>query len=48
MMQKPDAVVAISFGDDPAHGMATDHFSGSAVVFLNTTAFAKRTAALQR
>jgi hypothetical protein len=48
MMQKPDSVVAISFGDDPNHGMATDHFSGSAVVFLNTTAFAKRTAALQR
>jgi len=46
MMQKPDSVVAIHFGDDPAHGMATDHFSGSAVVFLNTTAFAKRTAAL--
>jgi hypothetical protein len=48
MMHKPDSVVAISFGDDPNHGMATDHFSGSAVVFLNMTAFAKRTAALQR
>jgi uncharacterized protein YcbK (DUF882 family) len=48
MMQKPDSVVAINFGGDPNHGMATDHFSGSAVVFLNTTAFAKRTAALQR
>ena len=48
MMQKPASVVAIHFGDDPAHGMATDHFSGSAVVFLNTTAFAKRTAALQQ
>jgi uncharacterized protein YcbK (DUF882 family) len=48
MMQKPDSVIAISFGDDPNHGMATDHFGGSAVVFLNTTAFAKRTAALQQ
>jgi uncharacterized protein YcbK (DUF882 family) len=47
LMTKPDSVVAIKFGDDPNQGMAADHFSGSAVVFLNTTAFVKRTAALQ-
>ena len=47
LMVKPESVVAMKFGDDPNHGMATDHFSGSAVVFLNTTTFARRTAALQ-
>jgi len=47
LMAKPDSIVAIKFGDDPNQGMATDHFSGSAVVFINTTAFVKRTAALQ-
>jgi hypothetical protein len=47
LMQKPDAVVTMVFGDDPNPGLTTDRFTGSAVVFVNTTGFAKRTAALQ-
>ena len=47
MMQKPDAVVTMAFGDDPNPGLTTDRFSGSAVVFVNTIGFAKHTAALQ-
>jgi uncharacterized protein YcbK (DUF882 family) len=47
LMEKPAAVVTMSFGADPNPGMTTDRFSGNAVVFLNTTDFAKRTAALQ-
>ena len=47
LMAKPDAVVAMTFCDDPNSGMSTDHFSGNAVVFVSTEAFDKRTAALQ-
>jgi hypothetical protein len=47
LMDKPDAAVAMVFGDDPQPGLATDHFSGNAVVFVSTMTFAKRTAALQ-
>jgi uncharacterized protein YcbK (DUF882 family) len=47
LMVKPDAVVTMAFGDDPNLGLATDHFTGSAVVFVTTTTFDKRTAALQ-
>jgi len=47
LMDKPDAVVTMAFGDDPQLGLATDHFGGSAVVFVSTVAFAKRTAALR-
>jgi hypothetical protein len=46
-MAKPDAVVTMTFGDDPNLGLATDHFTGSAVVFVTTTTFDKRTASLQ-
>ena len=46
LMAKPVAVV-MAFGDDPNLGLATDHFTGSAVVFVTTTTFDKRTAALQ-
>jgi len=46
-MQKPDAVVMMSFSEDPHAGMATDHFSGNAVVFISTISVAKRTAALR-
>ncbi len=46
LMEKPTAVVTMSFGEDPNPGMTTDRFSGNAVVFVNTTEFAKRTAAL--
>jgi hypothetical protein len=45
-MDKPQVVVAMRFGEDPQPGLTTDHFSGNAVVFISTVAFAKRTAAL--
>jgi len=47
LMDKPDAVVTMAFGDDPQPGLTTDRFSGKAVVFVSTVGFAKRTAALQ-
>jgi hypothetical protein len=48
LMEKPDAVVTMGFGDDPNLGLATDRFTGAAVVFVPTTVFEKkRTAALQ-
>jgi uncharacterized protein YcbK (DUF882 family) len=47
LMEKPAAVVTMSFGDEPNPGMTANRFSGSAVVFLNTTEFAKRTVASQ-
>jgi uncharacterized protein YcbK (DUF882 family) len=47
LMEKPDAVVTMGFGDDPNLGLATDRFTGAAVVFVPTTVFEKkRTAAL--
>jgi uncharacterized protein YcbK (DUF882 family) len=48
LMEKPDAVVTMGFGADPSLGLATDRFTGAAVVFVPTTVFEKkRTAALQ-
>jgi uncharacterized protein YcbK (DUF882 family) len=47
LMQKPDAVVMMSFSEDPHLGLTTDHFSGNAVVFISTMSVAKRTAALR-
>jgi hypothetical protein len=47
LMNKPDAVVAMTFGDDPQPGLSSDRFAGSAVVFVSTVTFAKRTAALR-
>ena len=47
LMEKPGAVVTMAFGEDPNPGMTSDRFSGNAVVFLNLTTFAKRTAALR-
>ncbi len=48
LMEKPDAVVTMSFGDDPNLGLTTDRFTGNAVVFVPTTVFEKKqTAALQ-
>jgi uncharacterized protein YcbK (DUF882 family) len=46
MMEKPVVSVRMTFSQDP-QGLATDHFSGSAVVFLSTLAFGTRTASLQ-
>jgi hypothetical protein len=48
LMDKPDAVVTMAFGDNPNLGLSTDRFSGGAVVFVPTTIFEKKqTAALQ-
>jgi uncharacterized protein YcbK (DUF882 family) len=48
LMQKPDAVVTMAFGEDPNLGLSTERFSGVAVVFVPTTIFEKKqTAALQ-
>jgi hypothetical protein len=48
LMEKPDAVVTMGFGNDPNLGLATDRFTGVAVVFVPTTVFEKKqTAALQ-
>ncbi len=47
LMQKPDAVVMMTFSEDPHLGMTADHFSGSAVVFVSTMSVARRTALLQ-
>jgi uncharacterized protein YcbK (DUF882 family) len=47
MMEKPALAVRMTFSQDPHVGLATDHFSGSAVVFLSTLAFGTRTASLQ-
>ena len=44
---KPQAVVAMSFSDDPMQGMSCDSFSGSATARLETTSFVVRTAALR-
>ncbi|HEY2135017.1 MAG TPA: DUF882 domain-containing protein [Xanthobacteraceae bacterium] len=47
LMEKPDAVVLMTFSEDPHLGMTTDHFGGSAVMFVSTVTFARRTASLQ-
>ncbi len=44
---KPQATIAMSFSDDPMLGIATDHFSGSAITKLETTSFTLRTALLK-
>ena len=47
LMEKPAAVVPMTFGADPTLGLTTERFTGSAVVFVPTTTFQKRTAGLQ-
>jgi hypothetical protein len=44
---KPQAVVAMSFTDDPQLGLVSDRFTGSATASLATTAFVLRTASLR-
>ncbi len=46
-MQKPSTSVAMTFSDDPDHGLTADRFSGNAVVFVATVAFNTRTASLR-
>jgi uncharacterized protein DUF882 len=44
---KPQAIVAMTFSDDPTLGLVTDRFSGSSTVRLETMSFVMRTAALR-
>ena len=47
LMRKPTSALALSFNKDPATVIPTDHFSGEAVVFLETVSFSTRTASLR-
>ncbi|MFT4121956.1 MAG: ATP-binding protein, partial [Bradyrhizobium sp.] len=44
---KPQAVIAMSFTDDPTQGLSCDSFSGAAAAKLETTSFVMRTASLR-
>jgi uncharacterized protein YcbK (DUF882 family) len=44
---KPQASIPMTFSDDPMHGLATDHFTGSAFSKVETTSFTLRTALLK-
>lgn len=44
---KPQAVVTMSFSDDPLGGLSCDQFTGAATARLTTTAFTMRTASLR-
>jgi uncharacterized protein YcbK (DUF882 family) len=44
---KPQAVVAMTFSDDPTLGLVTEQFTGSATARLDTLSFVMRTAALR-
>ena len=44
---KPQAIVAMSFSEDPQLGLVTDRFTGSATARLTTQSFVMRTAALR-
>ncbi len=46
LMAKPKSVLMMTFSADPTHGL-TDHFRGSAVVFLSTVTYPTHTASLQ-
>lgn len=47
LMLKPDMSVMMTFSDDPHLGMTTERFTGTAVVFMSTVTFTRRTAMLQ-
>jgi uncharacterized protein YcbK (DUF882 family) len=47
LMLKPTSALTMTFNNDPATVIPTDHFSGEAVVFLETVSFSTRTAALR-
>jgi hypothetical protein len=43
---KPQAVVAMTFSDDPQMGLQSDRFTGSVTARLATTSFVMQTASL--
>ena len=47
LMVKPKNSVMMTFAADPNPGLAQDHFSGAAIVFVSTVSYPTRTAALQ-
>jgi uncharacterized protein YcbK (DUF882 family) len=47
LMMKPANSVLMTFAADPASGLTSDHFSGSAIVFISTVTYPLRTAELQ-
>jgi uncharacterized protein YcbK (DUF882 family) len=47
LMAKPASAVMMTFSSDPNLGLAADHFSGKAVVFLTTVTYPTRTASLR-
>jgi uncharacterized protein YcbK (DUF882 family) len=47
LMVKPANSVMMTFSTDPQLGLATDHFSGSAIVFVSTVTYPLHTAELQ-
>jgi hypothetical protein len=46
-LQKPSTSIMMTFANDPHLGMRTDRFAGTAVVFVSTVTFSRRTASLQ-
>jgi hypothetical protein len=47
-LQKPSSSVMMTFAkDDPHLGMSTQRFAGTAVVFVSTVTFSRRTASLR-
>jgi uncharacterized protein YcbK (DUF882 family) len=46
-LHKPSASIMMTFAGDPHLGMRTDRFAGTAVVFVSTVTFSRRTASLQ-
>jgi uncharacterized protein YcbK (DUF882 family) len=46
-LHKPSTSIMMTFADDPHLGMRTDRFAGTAVVFVSTVTFSRRTAALR-
>ena len=46
-LRKPTTSVMMTFADDPHLGMSTERFAGTAVVFVSTVTFSRRTASLR-
>jgi hypothetical protein len=47
LIGKPASSVMMTFSADPQLGLAQDHFSGSAIVFVSTVTYPMRSASLQ-
>ncbi len=47
LMVKPSSSVMMTFSSDPSLGLSSDHFSGSAIVFVSTVTYPVQTASLQ-